>query len=492
MPKFKIFVPSPERPCVTLINYVHNDGIGDFKHLMEFSKYFNEILAPKGIDIVCIIINAHTKNDPQSNYIEETLDTLPGSHKILIFDSTDGHKELYEIISSNSSLKAQLRKMLAIIDISLTNSYKLVIQKFSPMNIASISITQIDLHVILDKPAIPLKKAVSSLYKPDQLYIMGLGNDKAGLKLTRGRLNTPEKAHLALQQISDNRIIKLLLNLETIDQLSQETVDEFLKNYYFIPGYLQNPETFLGFISMFASNNVLREEGKDLIFFFNNFRNIFKRNRLDEDTGILSSRFGDLLINPVFSWSKAFAASDIQSIKIYNYTSRESTEEVIKLNGTGRKITILSGIQLHDTDYNLLYDIPQHFAAVSGDNTLENAVNHGLLFLMEYRYQFHTVRQIAQIVEEMQLEFGFNEAEVHEFGIFFGEAHHYITYSNEKAKRAHDALQSIDLPRLALNMKKVCEYLIEHKNFLDQLPNILDNILPTDYVVTPSALAFAD
>ena len=75
---------------------------------------------------------------------------------------------------------------------------------------------------------------------------------------------------------------------------------------------------------------------------------------------------------------------------------------------------------------------------------------------------------------------------------FFGEAHRYITYGNEKSKHAHDALQSIDLPRLALNMKKVCEYLIEHKNFLDQLPNILDKILPTDYVVTPSALSFAD
>ncbi len=50
---------------------------------------------------------------------------------------------------------------------------------------------------------------------------------------------------------------------------------------------------------------------------------------------------------------------------------------------------------------------------------MENAVNHGLLFLMEYRYQFHTVRQIAQIVEEMQMEFGFTEAEVHEFAIFF-------------------------------------------------------------------------
>lgn len=230
-------------------------------------------------------------------------------------------------------------------------------------------------------------------------------------------------------------------------------------------------------MSIFATNHKLNAERKNLIFYLNNYQNLFKKNYYDEDTGRRYSQFTDLLFDKHFPWHNVFANSGIRSITIYNYSGQKPTEEEITLNLEGQQITIITGIMLNDTDYQLLYDIPQHFVAASGDNTLENAINHGLLFLMQYKYQYETVREIAKIAERIKDTLGFNEEEIREFHAYFGEAHHLISYSNEKSTKARALLQSIDLIRLSSNMRKVCAYLIENENFLHQLPEILQTDL---------------
>lgn len=480
MAKDKRFFSQRPQLSLTLINFVYHDGIGDFKHFLEFVAYFHNILQSKEIELICIVINGHEQGNPHSLYIEEKLETLRVSHKLLIYDSVDGHDDLRQQIKENKSLRKQLQHTIGIVDIALNTSYKLVVQEFCKEKIPTITIAEIDLYATYDKPSrisTPSKHIEKSRYQSDHVYIMGLGKNRVGLKLTEGLLNSPQKAWQALEQISDKRIKNLLLGHFDEEPISQSTISLFLQNNYFIPGYLQDIDTIFGFISIFAINHKLNADGKNLIFYLNNYQNLFKKNYYDEDTEQRYSQFTDLLFDRDHPWHEVFTNSGIQSITIHNYTGQKPSVELINLNQGGRKITIITGIQLNDTDYQLLYDIPQHFVAASGDNTLENAINHGLLFLMQYKYQYQTVREIAKIAEQKSDIFGFDDEEIQEFHAYFGEAHHLISYANQKSTNARASLQSIDLVRLSSNMKKVCAYLIEKENFLHHLPEILQTDL---------------
>ncbi|HAU0604198.1 TPA: hypothetical protein JBG64_05585 [Legionella pneumophila] len=476
----KTFFSQQAHSSLTLVNYVHHDGIGDFRHLLDFVSFFNNTPVLKEIELICIVINSHKPGNPQSVYIKEQLESMNVAHKILIHDSINGHENLRQEIKKNRPLRKQLQHTIGIIDIALNTSYKLVIQAFCKDKPPTITIAEIDLYATYDQPSLtsdPEKRIDKSRYQADHVYIMGLGKGKVGLKLTGGLFNSPQKAREALQQLSDKRIKHLLLGQVDEEPISQETIDAFLQNNHFIPGYLQDIDTIFGFISIFATNHKLNAERKNLIFYLNNYQNLFKKNYYDEDTGRRYSQFTDLLFDKHFPWHNVFANSGIRSITIYNYAGQKPTEEEITLNPEGQQITIITGIMLNDSDYQLLYDIPQHFVAASGDNTLENAINHGLLFLMQYKYQYETVREIAKIAERIKDTLGFNEEEIREFHAYFGEAHHLISYSNEKSTKARALLQSIDLIRLSSNMRKVCAYLIENENFLHQLPEILQTDL---------------
>lgn len=139
---------------------------------------------------------------------------------------------------------------------------------------------------------------------------------------------------------------------------------------------------------------------------------MFKKNYFDEDTEQLYSHFSELIRDKKLSWHQAFHDADIQSITIIDYGRKSPSKEIIEFHSSGREMTIITSILFCDSDYELMYDIPQHFTLASGDNSLENAINHGLLFLMQFKYQYQTVRQIAKIAEKYNTVFEFSQSEL--------------------------------------------------------------------------------
>ncbi|HFR5692075.1 TPA: hypothetical protein ACHWWP_002874, partial [Legionella pneumophila] len=229
----KTFFSQQAHPSLTLVNYVHHDGIGDFRHLLDFVNFFNNTPVLKEIELICIVINSHKSGNSQSVYIEEQLENMNAAHKILIHDSINGHEDLRQEIQKNRPLRKQLQHTIGIIDIALNTSYKLVIQEFCKDKPPTITIAEIDLYATYDKPSLvsePAKRIDKSRYQADHVYIMGLGKGKVGLKLTGGLFNSPQKAREALQQLSDKRIKYLLLGLVNEEPISQETINVFLQN----------------------------------------------------------------------------------------------------------------------------------------------------------------------------------------------------------------------------------------------------------------------
>ncbi|WBV62174.1 hypothetical protein PGH43_09340 [Legionella pneumophila 130b] len=80
----KTFFSQQAHSSLTLVNYVHHDGIGDFRHLLDFVSFFNNTPVLKEIELICIVINSHKPGNPQSVYIKEQLESMNVTHKILI------------------------------------------------------------------------------------------------------------------------------------------------------------------------------------------------------------------------------------------------------------------------------------------------------------------------------------------------------------------------------------------------------------------------
>lgn len=418
------FPVATKQPTVILTNYIHYDGIGDFSHLLDIMEAFMPFAAKLGIKVVPLVLCLNAKRQMVVNKIEERCSSLrPFIFTVDKINPPDLIPLFEEFVGNNKKLQKTLNRALSIFQISTatTKEQKDLLLKFCQPNIPIVNISE---------QAGLRTSAMFSVYAPpeerdrlagDSKNIndrwMGLENQTYcyGVKIKAPLLMSKTEAILALENTDFMRV--LLGYSDPQSMPSEETATEFLRSNQLIPAYLQSQESIMRFIFYCLEQPSLA--GSDMTFYINNYENIFASRckmafsekdfkatithlpitKLIEDDVVVPLFEGSLIYNPHFHKLKDLGIASIEINS--NGTSRTIILDS-ESSSNKRRIRILTDFNLNDHDYDYLFHIASSVVGISGDNTLEKALSHDKLPVLqsENKYTFErgmlVLGQLAQ------------------------------------------------------------------------------------------------
>lgn len=425
--KRPVFFPTAaKQPTVILTNYIHFDGIGDFNHLLDIMEAFMPLTTQLGIRVVPLVLCLSEKRQMVVNKIEER---CPGLQPFIF--TVDGRYPpdliplFEEFVASNNKLQKMLNGALSIFQIStaITKEQKDLLLKFCQPNIPIVNISeqaglrttamfsvmsQVDER---DRPVSALKNINDRwMGLEDKTYCYGV-KIKAPLEMNKA------EAILTLENTDFMRV--LLGHSDPQSTPSEETATEFLRTNQLIPAYLQSQMSIMKFI-YFCLEQPSLAGSSDLTFYINNYDNLFhprckmeftqeleashvrlSATRVIEDE-ILVPLFEALLIqDPHFHHLKDLGIASIEINS--NGNSRTMVLDSAGSTSPKRTIRILTDFNLNDHDYDYLFHIASSVVGVSGDNTLEKALSHDKLPVLqsEEKYTFERGMQaLCQLAQD--------------------------------------------------------------------------------------------
>ena len=308
---------------------VLNDGVGDFSHFVDIYNAIIKSPDLKAIEFVPVVC-LEGNDEAKLKKINATLTSL----NIPLFFS--GFKQSFEThFQSNQDLINSLNKTAQVIFISadsLYSKYKIYINPNALLK----TINEHEGHVILD---VPNSKKCS----------LGLGEDCFGIKIGDYDSLTLNEATLneagSIIKANDPKFYNDLLQ----QSLTTDFTD-FNKKNELIPAYFNSVEGFYKFLTFLATKEI---KENDIALYFSG---------LD-----LQSEFG-------LACLKGCAKKCNVRIEVIN---NNGAKVIINPNAE-RVIRIFTGYFVQDVSYHAIYSSAK-IAGVSGDNTLEYAVAHGIL-----------------------------------------------------------------------------------------------------------------
>ncbi|STX37348.1 ankyrin repeat domain-containing protein [Legionella feeleii] len=407
------FSPAAKQPTVILTNYIHFDGIGDFNHLLDIMEAFMPFATQLGIKVVPLVLCLREKRQTVVNNIKER---CPGLQPFIFTVNARYPPDLIplfeEFVGSSNKLQKMLNRALSIFQIStaLTKEQKDFLLKFCQPNIPIVNISEqaglrtTAMFSVMSRVG-ERDRPVSDLKNINDRW-MGLENKPYcyGVKIKAPLVMTKAEAILALENTDFMRV--LLGHSDPQSTPSEETVTAFLRSNQLIPAYLQSQDSIMKFI-YFCLQQPSLAGSSDLTFYINNYNNFFHPRCKMEFTQELEASHVRLsttrvleneIMVPIFEaifinhpHFKHLKDLGIASIEINsNGSSRTIVLDSEDSTSNKRTIRILTDFNLNDHDYDYLFHIASSVVGFSGDNTLEKALSHDKLPVLqsEEKYTF--------------------------------------------------------------------------------------------------------
>ncbi|HHF7349307.1 TPA: hypothetical protein ACPSKE_002511 [Legionella feeleii] len=486
------FHAASKQPTLILSNYIHYDGIGDFSHLLDIMEALMPLAARLGIKIVPLVI---CLNERKQTVIDKIAERCPGL-KPFIFTAADtiNRAELpalfAEFVGNNIKLQNKLRRALSIFQISTatTKEQKDLLLKFCSPGIPVVNISeQCGLRTSAEfspmssiderDRATPNLKNINDRWMglEKQTYCYGV-KIKAPLSMSKAD---------AIQTLENTDFKRALLGHEDSEAPSEEAITEFLRSNQLIPAYFQSKESIFKFLFFCLEQPTLTGQG-DVTFYINNYENLFtSRGKpwqsqeastlidMQEEGARLPNFELFLIAAPYFPKLKNLCFSTLKDL---GFTSLE-----INLNGNRRTIVlnsdelaprrairILTDFKLNDHDYDHLFHIANSVVGVSGDNTLEKAISHEKLPVLqsENKYPFEVgMRTLGQLAQDYLPDV--SAAVQEDLERFFGRKNMRLDQPSHWSE-----LLAVDIPTLLTHWQRAIPELRVKNNLYTHLDHI--------------------
>jgi hypothetical protein len=349
---------------VILLNKIMSDGIGDFSHFLDIYLFLRNHPKTSDFELIPVIC---CDRDPVKTHVEsrfkKILSKIKSNDIPLYFY---GDEEAYNgNLSENASLIRCFSEAVQIINISYptVGTFEKLLSYVNP----KASLKSIGEHEYYFSPDGWLSRS------------LGLGSDCYGIKSKPIEPLEPADAFAVIAK-NDSLFTQALLS-----STDSDTFFSFQKKNIFTSAYFQHTSSadFKLFLLLFAVNQSLPKDKNIVIYLSSNHINEFVE-------GIYNSNEFNEVLN----------GTEIKRIEWINPDKAQINNE---LNLTGNRIIkILYGFSLCDKSYSALYQC-LGIAAVTGDNTLEQAISSRVLpFYRSYNYnnKIETLSALKNIIKE--------------------------------------------------------------------------------------------
>ncbi|MCC5015337.1 MULTISPECIES: hypothetical protein [unclassified Legionella] len=486
------FHPGSKQPTLILSNYIHYDGIGDFSHLLDIMEALMPLAAKLGIKIVPLVI---CLTERKQTVIDKIAERCPGLRPFIFTADTISPPELptlfAEFVGNNIKLQNKLRRALSIFQIATatTKEQKDLLLKFCQPGIPVVNISeQCGLRTSAQFSAIsPIDERDYATPNLKNINDRWMGLEKQtycyGVKIKAPLSMSKADAIQALENTDFKRA--LLGHGDSQEAPSEETITEFLRGNQLIPAYLQSKISIMKFIFFCLEQPTLAGQG-DITFYINNYENLFTPRgnpwqkveasaliEMQEEGARLPS-FESFLINA--SYNPKFKNLCFSNLIDLGFTSME-----INLNGKSRTIVlnsdelapkrtvrILTDFKLNDHDYDHLFHIANSVVGVSGDNTLEKALSHEKLPVLqsENKYPFErSMRALGQLAHDYLPDV--SAAVQEDLERFFGRKNMRFDHASHWSE-----LLAVDIPTLLAHWQRATPELRLKNNIYTHLDHI--------------------
>jgi hypothetical protein len=449
-------------PKIILFSYIEPDGIGDCTHLIEI---YNELVSnPTYKDLNVSVIVSSDSIDIRKKFAK-----LPCLSKYFFYlgDGQDPEPDADE--TTPEKIRETLSQDLKDADQFITISSR-----------HSTAFKGIRRYANLINPQ-ALFKHITEHEGDDtvfderfSVYRMGLSSGCLGIKL-RPTPKTEIADAVNTIKKNDPGFSDILVN-----STESKDIEDFLDKNLLIPAYFNRKDDFVRFLLFLAMNEIMPQ--KDIAIYLSGGQ--LNREPVGDEIIYSDSRFFgkhwqsyisyNIIKEIIFSW-KIFENTDIKQIEIIERgKNKKITREMNNQNGK-RNVRIYCGFCISDNSYNALFQSAK-MVGISGDNTVEKAINCGVLFYY-YSTNFHFksrfLAEIASIVEQTDLDdqikkdllLFFNPREFDEFAL--------PRTGGGRDQAAMEKFRKLNLIRMIEAWPIINAHIVRKYNFFDNLPEVI-------------------
>ncbi|STX41992.1 Uncharacterised protein [Legionella donaldsonii] len=493
------FHPGSKQPTLILFNYIHYDGIGDFSHLLDIMEALMPLAATLGIKIVPLVI---CLTERKQTVIDKIAERCPGLTPFIFTADTRNPRELpalfEEFVGNTMKLQNRLRRALSIFQIATatTKEQKDLLLQFCRPGIPVVNISeQCGLRTAAQfSPISSIDERDRAIPNLKNINDRWMGLEKRtycyGVKIKAPHSMSQADA---IQTLENTDFMRALLgHTDSQEVPSEETITEFLRNNQLIPAYLQSKISIIKFIFFCLEQPTLARQG-DITFYINNYDNLFTptcnewqpAEKVDASgvrLPLIKIKQEDAKLPPFESF--LIAAPDYPKLKNLCFPNLKNlgfTSIEINLNGNRRTIVlnsdeqtpkrtirILTDFKLNDHDYDYLFHIANSVVGVSGDNTLEKALSHEKLPVLqsENKYPFEvSMRVLGQLAHDYLPDV--SAAVQEDLERFFGRKNMRLDQPSHWSE-----LLAVDIPTLLTHWQRATPELRVKNNLYTHLDHI--------------------
>ncbi|MGQ3892191.1 hypothetical protein [Legionella sp. CNM-4043-24] len=441
-------------PKVILMNEIMSDGIGDFSHFLDIYLFLRDHPETRNFELIPVIC---CDRDPVKTNVESRFNKILNkinSYNIPLYFY--GDKEAYNNdLSKNISLIQCFTEAVQIINISYPaiGVFKKLLSYANP----KARLKSIGEHEYNFAPEGWISRS------------LGLGPYSYGIKCKQIEPLEPADAFAVIENYNP------LFTQALLKFTSSDTFFSFQENNIFTSAYFQPTRTadLKLFLLLFSVNQSLPGNKNIAIYLSTNTANKFA----EEISG--SPEYKEILSN-----------TDLQRIE---WIYPDEAQINIEINLTGKRvIRIFSGFNLCDKAYSALFQCIG-IAAVTGDNTLEQAISsHVLPFYRSYNYgnKRATLSAIKNIIKE-KIEIS-SEKLRQDLQLFFEYALVPERDDNPRWLKTYgqfaEEFKHMDLVSMINIWPEIAKYINDKYNFFNQLEDIFFEDLDPELLATARAL----
>ena len=418
---------------IILFVHVMYDGLGDYSHFVDI---YLALRQQKEFKLISII----KYSSEHEKFIADALKKHGiSNHHLLLHEKAPNH------IKGNKQLQQDLSQSKLLIQVSHRFSELAEYAVYCPQKTVLLCIGEHE-YSYIPANVEPHLKVVK--------FNMGLGKDTNGIKLCNFPLYTTDKCK-KLNEITDTEFLAKLLN--------EQTPEDFFKKNIIVPAYFNKLVAFMRFIFFLGINQSISD--KDITIYFSTMQ------------PEMAEFLKDVIDENLKKWRKHvnlyLEKSNLKEIVLLDCHEPSTTESHFPINENGeRTIRILSGFWLDSDDYNRLFSIAT-ITGVSGDKTLEKAIDYGVLpyyVSTHFREKLATIDAIRQISQTVTLSCT-PECVAH-FDSYLNKDNFFKFGNEPRIERiisVFPVFEDIDIIAMSKVWPQICDELRKNHNFYDKL-----------------------
>lgn len=414
---------------VLLFNYIHYDGIGDFNHLIDFSREFTPLAKKLRVKLILFVVSTGNRKELVEQRLKTSLPTVKAHVLELGENSGDNAIEQFShFIHNNKELREELSTTCCIFQIStsMAKAQKDIILKLSPCEIPVVIIPEIS-----GLRTSALNLPISYIDPRDQLTPRDLQAKNINTRCL-GLQKVPYQYGLKIKRtylpnvmaLENRDFFKHLTGINDSGSTCSEEMLNWANKPQLVPAYLQDWDSITRFMS-FCFQRFQGAEQERLVIYLNNpkyrgetplFSNTpycllsagkimyLKEHQLDhlilnkQDKQFLPFMDYNLIFGPMLAVNANISAIEIN----INGTVRRINCYPETSCNPPKTVSILTDFNLNDADYDILIANATDIVGVSGDNTIEKALTHDKLPFLQpnNKENFESVmNQLAQLAK---------------------------------------------------------------------------------------------